>query len=100
VHLVEDRVGHRLSRATIVAPVKISGDQQRPRDVWRRVLTVWPTRVVCNMPVDRGMPVDFADNRPRVRVEQQFGRVAAYPRCRVPRAIYPKAVTLPEPRIG
>jgi hypothetical protein len=85
VGLVDDRVGERCARRSVVAPVEGLFSHDGAGDVWSRVGGV--------APVDGRVPLDAATDGAGVGIEEQLGRVAAQTGVRVPRAVDPEAVT-------
>src|SRR3954452_4451472 len=84
VGLIDDRVGERRARRSVVAPFERLGTHDGAGDVRGGV-----GRVVS---VDGRVPLDAAPDGAGVGIEEQLGRVAAQARARVPRTVDPEAV--------
>ena len=79
VDLVEDRIGHRERRRSVLAPVELAGDHHRARNVRRRVGAVGAIGIVWHVAEHRRMPSDLAGDGARIRVEQQLRRMQRPP---------------------
>ena len=99
VRLVDDRLVIRRAGSAIRAPLEERVDHDAGHgvaegvDVWR--LAAGDQIVGFEIEgVQRLGELEFAVERLAVRVEQQLARIAAVPRRRAPRPVYPEAVAL------
>jgi hypothetical protein len=94
VRLVDDRVGVFVPGRSIHTPVEVRVDHHRLGHAGRRVVVVAAVRIAEVVAEQRLVPLEGAVDRLRVRVDQQFVRVAALSRGRIVAAVYPVAVAL------
>ena len=100
VRLVDDRLVHRLTGLTVVAPVEERVTHEAERHVRGAVGRV-RTVVVCEVVGEAGgVPVDLPLDRLGIRVEQQLGRIAPQPTSRIPRTVDAISVALARPDVG
>ena len=95
VRLVDDRVRVAAPRRLVVAPLEPAVGDDAARHVPGRVQRARRVRVRRVVVEHLGPERHLTVHRPRVRVEQQLGRVAAQPAARVPRPVHPESVGLP-----
>ena len=77
----------------VVRPVEVVADDDRARDVPRRVAVVAHRGVAAaDMAEDGVVIVELTGDRPGVGVGQQLGRVEPVAPRRLPRAVHPEAV--------
>ena len=96
VELVDDRVVERGVGAAVVAPGKGAVDDD-PLGHAPGVVLLVPHQIIPTpqrIAEDRGVPIDAAGQRPRVRVDEELGPVEAMSGLRLPRAIDPIAIAL------
>ena len=100
VDLVDDAVVERRPRRTVVRPVEVGADHDRPGHVRRAVRVVEGALRVREAVVEqRLVPAHVAVDRDRVRVEQELGRVAAQASGGVVGPVDAVAVALPRAHV-
>ncbi len=94
VYLVHHGVGEVVPEQGIGAPVEGRVGNQAERHVPGRVERAGRVMVVPGVVEHLGAERDLPAHRPRIRVEQQLGRIAAQPARRVVRPVHPEPVGL------
>src|SRR6266571_875540 len=95
VDLVDDRIREVAPQRSVGSPVEGRVRDQAERHVPGGVERAGRVVVVPGVVEHRGAERHLAAHRPRVRVEQQLGRVAAQPPGRVVRPVHAEPVGLP-----
>ena len=96
VQLVDHRIVERGVGAAVVPPGKGAVDDD-PLGHAPGVVLLVPHQVIAasqGIAEDRGVPIDTAGQRSRVRIDEELGRVEAMSGLRLPRTIDPIAVAL------
>ena len=94
VGLVDDGIGVLAVRRSVHAPVEIRVDDDRLRHRMRRIVVIAAVRVPEGVAEKRLLPIEMAVDGLGVRVEQQFGGVAAQTQAGVVGAVHPVSVAL------
>src|SRR5947199_7996112 len=101
VRFINYRLVRLRARMSVIAPIEKRIDHHRLWHERRAVFIIGSTvRIVEEMGKDRLVPLHLAFNRPRVRIEQQLGRIAAMSFRWGPGSVDSKAVALARPEIG
>src|SRR6266566_1321314 len=101
VRFINYRLVRRGARMPIVAPIKIRIGHHRFRHEGSAVFVIGRTiGIVEEMGEDRLVPSHLAFDGPRIRIEQEFGRITAMSFFRLPWPVDAKAVALAGAKIG
>src|SRR5688572_6807029 len=96
VELVNDRIVERGVGTAVIPPGKGAVDDDPLGDAPRIVLLVSHQVITASQGIaeDGGIPIDTAGQSPRIRVDEELGRVEAMSGLRLPRAVDAIAVAL------
>src|SRR4030095_1505214 len=101
MHFVNNRLMPLGTRMAVIAPVEIRRSHDAFRHEGSAVDVVrWTVRIVERIREYGLIPSCLSFNRPRIRVQEQLGRIAAVPFLGLPGSVHTKAITLARPNVG